>query len=115
MRSRTGHRSNLRSAEEVPVGHTRNLRKKNFKVESSESDLESSDCHDPGVIELMDVFALQVESVHSFLKENDANLFYVKLRNLSFKQCRWMNEEEIIAKDPSAKGKLSRFLKEKGE
>jgi hypothetical protein len=64
-------------------------------------------------IVLPGVFEVVIDSIHSFIVENGQKMFFVKLRRMSFKKCRWMSEDEILLIDPSAKGKLSRFIKEK--
>ena len=52
-----------------------------------------------------------MESVHSYYQENGQRFFFVKFRGKSFKNCKWMSENEIYKIDSQAKAKLNRFVK----
>lgn len=85
------------------------LRKKNIKIENSESDsdFEQEMGEMQQEIELPTVFGVSIESFHSFIVEKGKRMFYVKFAGKSFKKCKWLSEEEILQIDPMAKGKLS--------
>ncbi len=61
---------------------------------------------------LPSLFGLQMESIHSFYMENDVRFFFVKFKGKSFKNCKWLAEEEIYQMDTQAKAKLNRFVKD---
>ena len=63
-------------------------------------------------LENLKLFYPNIESIHSRREVNDKKEFFIKFQYLSFRHCKWLEEEELLDYDPNIKKKLKRFIKD---